>query len=114
MNKYQEALDSLISYIEEQVPLLKGFAKGCSEAETLQELIDNHHDPEPIKFEDVKSGMWLWDSHMKKCEQVCSLNPETKIIRMESTNLANIALGVDERLFNDNRYYLIQFSKELV
>ena len=109
MDKYQEALDSLISYIEEQIPLLKGFAKGCSEAETLQELIDNHHDPEPIKFEDVKSGMWLWDSHMKKCEQVCSLNPETKIIRLEGTGL-----GVDEILFSDNRYYLIQFSKELV
>lgn len=24
------------------------------------------------------------------------------------------SVGVDERLFNDNRYYLIQFSKELV
>ncbi len=46
---------------------------------------------------------------MKKCEQVCSLNPETKIIRMEGTGL-----GVDERIFSDNRYYLIQFSKELI
>lgn len=27
MNKYQKALDSLTSYIEEQVPLLKGFTK---------------------------------------------------------------------------------------
>lgn len=35
MNKYQEALDSLISYIEEEVPLLKEFAKDCSEAKTL-------------------------------------------------------------------------------
>lgn len=27
MNEYQKALDSFISYVEEQVPLLKGFAK---------------------------------------------------------------------------------------
>ena len=80
----------------------------------FKRLIEEHFNPQPLKFEDLKAGMWLWDSHMKKCVQVCSLNPETKIIRMESTNLANIALGVDERFFNDNRYYLIQFSKELV
>ncbi|WP_270850119.1 hypothetical protein [Faecalibacillus faecis] len=38
MNKYQEALDSLISYIEEQVPLLKGFAKDCSEAKNTTRI----------------------------------------------------------------------------
>lgn len=47
MNKYQKALDSLTSYIEEQVPLLKGFTKKTREVEELQELVDKAKPQKP-------------------------------------------------------------------
>lgn len=52
MNEYQKALDSFISYVEEQVPLLKGFAKKSREAKKLQELVDISTAKKPLDWKD--------------------------------------------------------------
>ena len=41
--------------------------------DTIQQLIDEHFDNPPLKFEELKEGMWVWDNLMKaymKIEEV--------------------------------------------
>lgn len=32
----------------------------------FKNLIDEHFDPQPYKFEDLKEGMWVWDDAFKE------------------------------------------------
>lgn len=35
--------------------------------DVLKELIDEHFNPKPYKFEDLKPNMWVWDNVAKEC-----------------------------------------------
>lgn len=39
----------------------------------IENLIKEHFDPEPYKFEDLKEGMWVWDDKDKKCKEICEV-----------------------------------------
>ena len=33
----------------------------------IKKLIDEHFNPKPYKFEDLKPNMWVWDNVAKEC-----------------------------------------------
>lgn len=33
----------------------------------FEQLISEHFDPQPYKFEELKKGMWVWDDKEKEC-----------------------------------------------
>ncbi len=35
--------------------------------DVLKELIDEHFNPKPYKFEELKPNMWVWDNVAKEC-----------------------------------------------
>ncbi len=65
MNKYQEALDNIADKLIDcgRTKDLNGetILKEQSELNLLQELVDNP----PLKFENLKEGMWIWDDKNK-------------------------------------------------
>lgn len=68
----------------------------------FKRLIEEHFNPKPLKFEDLKAGMWVWNSHFKNCERIYSINYETKTIRTNDTGFEFI-----EKEFMENRFYPI-------
>lgn len=68
----------------------------------LKKLIEEYFTPQPLKFEDLKAGMWVWNSHFKNCERIYSINYETKTIRTNDTGFEFI-----EKEFMENRFYPI-------
>ncbi len=107
MNKYQESLDCIKNtVIDEQ-------ADGYYQPRTvedycftdvgrLQELIDNP----PLKFEDLKEGMWVWDDKTKSYIYIykpLDWKP-AKGIRYASHIITNSAEGYYMD-FEKNRFY---------
>lgn len=72
----------------------------------LKQLIEEHFTPQPLKFEDLKARMWVWNSHFKNCERIYSINYETKTIRTNDTGFEFI-----EKEFVENRFYQIAIPK---
>lgn len=63
------------------------------------QLINEHFDNPPLKFEELKEGMWVWDSKFKsyykvKCTNVCEYL-YTSVEFADST----------EDVFEENRFY---------
>lgn len=69
-----------------------------SETDILKQLIQEHFDNPPLSFNDLRVGMWVWDSQIKEYKKVCYLDIDTKKI--------NFALwGIDWIEFEPNRFY---------
>lgn len=73
--KYLKALDELLRYAD--IGRQRHGATGCdidsyvSDREVLLcELISEHFDPQPYKFEELKVGMWVWDNQQKECIKI--------------------------------------------
>lgn len=79
---------------------------GFEESEIFKRLIEEHFTPQPLEFNDLKEGMWVWNSHFKNCERIYSINYETKTIRTNDTGFEFI-----EKEFMENRFYPIQIPK---
>lgn len=71
----------------------------------FKRLIEEHFNPQPLEFEDLKAGMWVWNSHFKNCERIYSINYETKTIRTNDTGFEFI-----EKEFMENRFYPIAIT----
>lgn len=41
---------------------------------TIYQLIKEHFDPQPYKFEELHEGMWVWDDVEKKCNKIININ----------------------------------------
>lgn len=46
----------------------------------FSQLIDEHFDNPPLKFEDLKVNMWVWDINTKKYRKIFYVDTETKKI----------------------------------
>lgn len=40
----------------------------------IKQLIKEHFDPQPYKFEELHEGMWVWDDVEKKCNKIININ----------------------------------------
>ena len=64
--------------------------------DTLHQLIYEHFDNKPLKFEELKEGMWVWDNAVKKYRKLYKIRHEYKLITIENFG---------EMYFKENRYY---------
>lgn len=69
---------------------------------TLEQLIEEHFDNQPLKFEELKEGMWVWDNKYKDY---------VKFKRHDIENFGKLIIfskGFDEeylRKFEENSFY---------
>lgn len=36
----------------------------------IRKLVNEHFNPQPYKFEDLKVGMWMWDDEERECRKI--------------------------------------------
>lgn len=73
---------------------------------TLQKLIDEYFDNPPLKFEELKEGMWVWDNQLKWFFKVVICN--VKIEGYESLKMFKVEKyegGSMLMLYEPNRFY---------
>lgn len=115
MNKYQEALDSIVNELIEcgRTKDLKGetIVNEQIELNLLRELVDNP----PLKFEELKEGMWVWDSKTKSYIYIfkpLSWKPE-RGIRYASHIITNSVEGYYMK-FEENCFYRREITDEKI
>lgn len=73
----------------------------------IRKLVNEHFNPQPYKFEELKKGMWVWDEKEKKCN---------KIIEIEGRNIDfyYITESIDRFIveFEENRFFPITKALE--
>lgn len=72
----------------------------------LNKLIDEHFDNPPLKFEELKEGMWVWDNQLKWFFKVVICN--VKVDGYESLKMfkvKNYEGGLMLMLYEPNRFY---------
>ena len=73
----------------------------------IRKLLNEHFNPQPYKFEELKKGMWVWDEKEKKCN---------KIIEIEGRNIDfyYITESIDRFIveFEKNRFYPVTKALE--
>ena len=107
MNKYQEALNHLktvwnpSNYYKKFSASRPIFEKDIA---FLQELVDKESSDDncPLKFEELKQGMWIWDNKYKCYTQIYDVkelaNGEQKVIH--SRTISDL-----DAQYEDDRYY---------
>ena len=117
MNKYQEALDSIVNELIEcgRAQDLKGetILNEQIELNLLRELVDNP----PLKFEELKEGMWVWDNSVyeKNYSQV------KKVFRLGTDFVVSMEKDECEdgdeylgRAFEGNRFFRREVTDEKI
>lgn len=99
---YEEDLNSYGSYTFT--------SSGFHESKVLKQLIEEHFDPKPYTFEELKPNMWVYDS------------VENRINKTKSTFIADFGIpyiklddGFGEWFiveFEENRFYPVQKANE--
>ena len=73
----------------------------------FMQLIEEHFNPQPYKFEELKKDMWVWDEKEKKCN---------KIIEIEGRNIDfyYITESIDRFIveFEENRFFPVTKALE--
>lgn len=74
----------------------------------IKKLIDEHFNPKPYKFEDLKPNMWVWDDLIKECVQLDEdcFEPDNVILILMRGNY-----GYREStrtFFEENRFFPVQ------
>ena len=88
----------------------------CDEKQysVLQKLIEEHFDNPPLKFEDLKPGMWVWDNFFTTLTRVENTYLYSDDALAKGTKMITFYCdaGVITRLFKENRYYPVQIPWE--
>lgn len=75
----------------------------------IKELIDEHFDNPPLKFEELKAGMWVWDDRDKEYIMVCRtcVYPKDNFLVRKGDELVFISKDDEEfhRMYRPNRFY---------
>ena len=73
----------------------------------IRKLVNEHFNPQPYKFEELKKDMWVWDEKEKKCN---------KIIEIEGRNIDfyYITESIDRFIveFEENRFFPVTKAME--
>ena len=75
----------------------------------LNKLIHEHFDNPPLKFEELKEGMWVWDDRDKEYIMVCRtcVYPKDNFLVRKGDELVFISKDDEEfhRMYRPNRFY---------
>lgn len=92
----------------------KGEFKETVVFDLFDKLIQEHFDNPPLKFEELKEGMWVWDSKNKSYIYIfkpLAWNP-VKCIRYANHIITNSAEGYNMD-FEENRFYHRKYHKKV-
>lgn len=77
------------------------------EFDILSRLIQEHFDPNPYKYTELKEGMWVWDDKLEICDQVIltrvCLDPKTE----KTCKPFYVVTYAGEIEFEENRFFPI-------
>lgn len=77
----------------------------------LKNLIEEHFSNPPLKFEELKEGMWVWDNNWNQYFEICEIYPKTKefdvLIHQNRIN----KLRYEPMKFEENRFYRKEVQK---
>lgn len=72
--------------------------------ERLEQLINEHFDNPPLKFEELKSKMWIWDNEVSEYKFIYTYDEYYECYLLDVTDSVNKEqLYKDE--FEENRYF---------
>lgn len=119
MSKYKESLIDAIDIVKDS-ERCRGCVGNCIECEydkALELIYEHFHNP-PLRFEELKEGMWVWDDVEKeflKVKCVCVAD-EGHYIFKEGTKIIEFVLcGISSRTvdveFEPNRFYRKQVEE---
>lgn len=87
---------------------LEGFSKNV---ELFYKLIHEHFYNPPLKFQELKEGMWIWDNNWNQYFEICEIYPKTKefdvLIHQNRIN----RLRYEPMKFEENRFYRKQVEE---
>lgn len=72
---------------------------GCNAYNELEQLINEHFDNPPLKFEELEEGMVVWDNLEKNYIEICDSFNGQKIYYKFGINIPYIFM------FQENRYF---------
>lgn len=102
--KYEAALGEISDAIEEYCLVVNKemYSKLEKAQDTIMQLIENHFDNPPLKFEELEVGMWVWDNKEKMYIKSCN-NFDTE----ENGKGIRVQMGFDlvRIKFEENRFY---------
>ena len=103
-NKCREALNNLKNVI-----VTRGYDKELTTeyVKVLDDLITEHFDNPPLKFEELKQCMWVWDSKYDEYIQIDFVTPRKEIEVYTPSYIGGDMQGIyiEEFKFEENRYY---------
>ena len=113
MNEYQEALDNIkLNYDAEYVnecndefcQAMKGYVY------VIENLINEHFNPQPYKFEDLQTEMQVYDNYLKECIEIsvmCGRNRANHTVTFFRWGQEELEVVK----FEENRFYPIHIAK---
>lgn len=114
MNKYQDALNYLRNSVLVTDHKQKDRVNQCTEL--LQNLIHEHFDNPPLKFEELEVDMWVWDNAKKWWIKVLEIRVANNEDDVFAEGIKIIKLGYhvfnwQEFIFEENRFYRKQVEE---
>lgn len=104
----EKAIDNVARYCSDyKLCMIPPRFELTNELEVLMDLIKEHFDTPPYRFDELKINMWVWDEKEKKCN---------KIIEIEGRNIDfyYITESIDRFIveFEENRFYHVTKALE--
>ena len=110
MNKYKEALNELSYPLDDSscggCKCGTSDCQDCKKAQavfTLEQLINEHFDNPPLKFEELEVGMWVWDNKRKEYFKISEIRQKWRYFFFE------YVAGFTD--FEENRFYRYQVKE---
>ena len=72
MNKKE--CEKAVKILEEEPTSIADIFNKIGALGVIDNLIKEHFDPQPYKFEELHEGMWVWDDVEKKCNKIININ----------------------------------------
>ena len=80
---------------------------GFKESEIFKQLIEEHFYPQPLKFENLKKDMWIWDDKYKECRKIYKIYNKF----YDQIRLFRCVKNDEGAFFEDGRFYPINIQR---
>lgn len=80
--------------------------------ETLKELIEEHFDNFPLKFEDLNVSMWIWDNKEKEYIKIQKILTKEDCSYLYHDENKKVFMSWTAIEFEENRFYLRENQRQ--
>lgn len=87
--------------------------ENTNESLIIRDLVEEHFNPQPLKFEELHENMWVYDVKNKCCIYIeeFTVNNQMMIIRYPMSNRDSNCEWCN---FEENRFYPFKYQKQKV